>query len=288
MLSSTQGLPETDPMYPLTYHRPQNLPDALARLAADPEARLLAGGMTLIPSMKHRLSAPSQLIDIARLPELRGIARIGDSLSVGAASRHAEIAVDPVVAATLPALAQVAESIGDPQVRARGTLGGSVANNDPAADFPAAVLALAAVIRTDRREIAADDYFQGMFATALAADEVIREIRFAIPHRAAYAKFHHPASGYAMTGVFVADFGETVRVGVTGAAPGVFRWHEAEAALTRRFDLAAIATLALSEQGLNADMHAPASYRAHLAAVMLQQAVQSITEDPNHGGSDLS
>ena len=260
-------------MYSFTYHRANDLADALARLAADPDARLLAGGMTLIPSMKHRLSAPSQLIDIARLPELRGIAHEGDSLTIGAASRYAEIAADPIVAATIAALGQVAESIGDPQVRTRGTIGGSIANNDPAADFPAAVLALAAVIRTDRREIAADDYFQGMFSTALAPDEMIREIQFAIPARAAYAKFHHPASGYAMTGVFVADFGETVRVAVTGAAPSVFRWHEAEAALTRRFDLAAVTGLVLAQDGLNADMHAPASYRAQLAAVMLQQAV---------------
>jgi carbon-monoxide dehydrogenase medium subunit len=265
-------------MYPFTYHRPRSLPDALARLAADPDAKLLAGGMTLIPSMKHRLAAPSQLIDIARLPELQGIARAGQSLTVGAASRYDEIARHPLVAECLPALAQVADAIGDPQVRSRGTIGGSIANSDPAADFPAAVLALAAVIRTDRREIAADEYFQGMFTTALAPDEVICEIRFAIPRRAAYAKFHHPASGYAMAGVFVADFGETVRVGVTGAAPAVFRWHEAEAALTRRLAPEALQGLALSPDGLNADMHAPASYRAQLAAVMLRKAVARIQE----------
>ena len=185
--------------------------------------------------------APSQLIDIARLPELHGISRSGQSLAIGAASRYAEIARHPLVEQHLPALAQVADAIGDPQVRSRGTIGGSIANNDPAADFPAAVLALAAVIRTDRREIAADDYFQGMFTTALAPDEMICEIRFAIPRRAAYAKFHHPASGYAMAGVFVADFGETVRVAVTGAAPVVFRWHEAEAALTADFAPEAVA-----------------------------------------------
>ena len=266
-------------MYPFTYHRPRSLPDALALIAADPEAKLLAGGMTLIPSMKHRLAAPSQLIDIARLPELHGIARSGESLVIGAASRYAEIARHPVVAESLPALAQVADSIGDPQVRSRGTIGGSIANNDPAADFPAAVLALAAVIRTDRREIAADDYFQGMFTTALAADELICEFRFAIARRAAYAKFHHPASGYAMTGVFVADFGETVRVGVTGAAPVVFRWHEAEAALVRRFAPEAVSGLTLSPEGLNADMHAPAAYRAQLAAVMLRKAVAQIQHE---------
>jgi len=267
-------------MYPFTYHRPRDLSEALARLAADPEARLLAGGMTLIPSMKHRLSAPSQLIDIARLPELHGISRSGNSLVVGAASRYAEIAADPLVAAAIPALAQVAKSIGDPQVRSRGTLGGSIANNDPAADYPAAVLALAAVIRTDRREVAADDYFQGMFTTALLPDEMICAIRFAIPRRAAYAKFHHPASGYAMTGVFIADFGESVRVAVTGAGPVVFRWHEAEAALTRDFRLAAVSDLRLAETGLNADMHAPAGYRAQLAMVMLHQAVQELEQAP--------
>jgi carbon-monoxide dehydrogenase medium subunit len=272
-------------MYPFTYHRPASLPDALARIAADPEAKVLAGGMTLIPSMKHRLSAPSQLIDIARLPELRGISRSGDSLSVGAASRYAEIAADRVVAESLPALAQVADAIGDPQVRSRGTIGGSVANNDPAADYPAAVLALAAVIRTDRREIAADDYFQGMFTTALAPDELICAIRFAIPRRAAYAKFHHPASGYAMTGVFVADFGDSVRVAVTGAGPVVFRWHEAEAALTRALEPAAVDGLSLSPDGLNADMHAPAGYRAQLAAVMLQKAVRQIRTSASSGAT---
>jgi carbon-monoxide dehydrogenase medium subunit len=260
-------------MYPFTYHRPSSLPDALARLAADPEARPLAGGMTLIPSLKHRLAAPSQLIDIVRLPELHGIARSGESLAIGAASRYAEIARHPLVRRELPALAQVVDAIGDPQVRSRGTIGGSIANNDPAADFPAAVLALAAVIATDRREIAADEFFQGLFTTALATDELIREIRFAIPRRAAYSKFHHPASGYAMCGVFVADFGETVRVAVTGAAPVVFRWHEAEAALTRGLAPQTIDGLSLSPQGLNADLHAPASYRAQLAAVMLQEAV---------------
>jgi carbon-monoxide dehydrogenase medium subunit len=265
-------------MYPFAYHRPRDLADALARLGADPEARPLAGGMTLIPSMKHRLSAPSQLIDIARLAELRGISRRGDWLVVGAASRYAEIAADPLVGAALPALAQVAESIGDPQVRSRGTLGGSVANNDPAADFPAAVLALAAVVRTDRREIVADDYFQGMFTTALLPGELIREIRFTIPRRAAYAKFHHPASGYAMTGVFVADFGDAVRVAVTGAAPVVFRWHDAEAALGRASTVAAVDSLRLPEEGLNTDMHAPASYRAQLAAVMLQEAVRQLEQ----------
>lgn len=270
-------------MYPFTYRRPRDVPEALSLLAADPEARLLAGGMTLIPSMKHRLSVPSQLIDIARLPELHGISRSDNTLLVGAACRYAEIAADPVVAAALPALAQVAESIGDPQVRSRGTVGGSIANNDPAADFPAAVLALSALIRTDRREVAADDYFQGMFTTALLPDELICAIQFAIPRRAAYAKFHHPASGYAMTGVFVADFGESVRVAVTGAAPVVFRWHEAEAALTRSFRLAGITELRLAEEGLNADLHAPAGYRAQLAAVMLQQAVQEVERSTGEG-----
>lgn len=265
-------------MYPFTYHRPRSLPDALARLAADPEARALAGGMTLIPSLKHRLAAPSQLVDIARLPELQGIARDGQSLRIGAASRYADIARHPLVREELPALAQVADAIGDPQVRSRGTLGGSIANNDPAADFPAAVLALAALIRTDRREIAADDFFQGMFTTALAPGELIREICFALARRAAYAKFHHPASGYAMCGVFVADFGESVRVGVTGAAPVVFRWHEAEAALARQLAPEAVAGLALSPQGLNSDLHAPAEYRAQLAAVMLQEAVAQVAD----------
>ena len=268
-------------MYPFSYHRASGVADALARLAADPGAKLLSGGMSLLPSMKHRLSAPSQLIDLGGVPELRGISREGSALVVGAGMRHREIADDPTVRAQIPALAQTAAAIGDPQVRARGTLGGSVANNDPAADYPAAVLALDGVVVTDRRSIRADDFFLGMFATALQADEIVTAVRFECPARAAYAKFAHPASGYAMTGVFVAEYAaggrSDVRVAVTGAAPGVFRWRQAEAALAARFSTAGVAPLEMPAKGLIADLHAPAEYRAHLVRVMTMRAVAQLT-----------
>lgn len=263
-------------MYPFTYQRPAALSDALAALAADPEARPLSGGMTLLPSMKMRLAAPTQLIDLARLPELRGVEVEGGALVVGAAMRHVEVADSAVVRAALPALAALAGGIGDPQVRARGTLGGSVANNDPAADYPAGVLACRAEVVTDRRTIEADTFFQGMFTTALGADELITAIRFAIPKQAAYEKFAQAASGYAMTGVFVARYDDGVRVAVTGAAPCVFRWTEAEAALSRRFAPEAVAQIRLPADGLNADQHAPAAYRAHLAHVMLTRALERL------------
>ena len=264
-------------MYPFTYQRAAGLAQAVASLKADPQAKVLAGGMTLLPSMKHRLAAPSCLIDIARLPELHGIRLEGQGLIVGAANRHGEISTDPTVLSALPALATLAGLIGDPQVRARGTLGGAIANNDPAADYPAAVLGCRAEIATDRRSIAADDFFQGMFTTALEPDELITAIRFERPRRAAYAKFAHAASGYAMTGVFVAQFDNAVRVAVTGAGPCVFRWEAAEAALTRDFSSAAVQALSLPADGLNADQHAPAEYRAHLAQLMTVRAVAQIT-----------
>ncbi len=268
-------------MYPFTYHRASGIDDALARLAADPDAKLLSGGMTLLPAMKHRLAAPSQLVDLGGLPELRGISVEGATLVVGAATRHREIADDAQVLAGIPALAAVAASIGDPQVRARGTIGGSLANNDPAADYPAAVLGLKGVVVTDRRRIEADDFFLGMFATALETNEIVTGVRFARPKRAAYGKFPHPASGYAMTGVFVAEYDaggrSEVRVAVTGAGPVVFRWAQAEAALAARFSVASVAGLALPAEGLNADLHAPAEYRAELARVMAMRAVAQLT-----------
>jgi len=268
-------------VYPFTYHRASGVADALARLAADPGAKLLSGGMTLLPSMKHRLAAPSQLIDIGGLAELRGIARDGETLTVGAGMRHCEVAEDPVVRGAIPALADTAASIGDPQVRARGTLGGSIANSDPAADYPAAVLALEGVVVTDRRSIDAQEFFVGMFATALEEGEIVTAVRFACPARAAYAKFPHPASGYAMTGVFVAEYERggrrDVRVAVTGAAPSVFRWHRAEQALASRCSTRSLDGLELPAEGLNADLHAPADYRAHLARVMTLRAVARLS-----------
>ncbi|MGE0313281.1 MAG: xanthine dehydrogenase family protein subunit M [Lautropia sp.] len=260
-------------MYAFAYARAADAADAARRLAADADAKLLAGGMTLIPSMKHRLAAPGTLVDIGGLAELRGISLEKGRLVVGAGTRHAMVATDTDVARTLPALATLAGLIGDAQVRNRGTLGGSIANNDPAADYPAAVLALDATIHTDRRTIAADDFFVDMFTTALEPDEIVLRVGFRVPARAAYAKFHHPASGYAMAGVFVADFGDAVRVAVTGAGPSVFRWAEAEAALGHAFSVASVVGLQHPEDGLNTDLHAPARYRAHLVGVMTRRAV---------------
>lgn len=264
-------------MYEFTYQRADSIEAAQTALAADSSARLLAGGMTLLPSMKHRLSAPSQLIDIARLDALRGIRRDGDTLTVGAGMKHQEVAADATVHATIPALASLAGVIGDPQVRARGTLGGSLANNDPAADYPAAVLGLAGTVITQRRELAAEQFFQGLFATALEADELVVAVRFRVPRRAQYAKFAHPASGYAMTGVLVAEFATEIRVAVTGAGPGVFRWTAAEAALGKGFAESALQGLEHPADDLNADLHAPASYRAHLIGVMTRRAVAAMT-----------
>lgn len=246
------------------YHRPASLAEAAALLGAGGDVACLAGGHTLIPAMKSRLRAPDALVDLARVPGLSGMTRADGRVWIGAMTRHAEVAADAPIAA----LARLAGGIGDPQVRNRGTLGGSVANNDPAADYPAAVLALDAVIETDRGSHAADDFFLGMFATALDEGEIITRIGFREPMEAAYAKFAHPASRYALVGVFAARFAEGVRIAVTGAGPGVFRWREAEAAID-----AGRAIPALSPDGLNSDIHAGAEYRAHLAVVMLRRAL---------------
>lgn len=270
-------------MYEFTYQRAEAIAEAQDALAADASAKLLAGGMTLLPSMKHRLAAPSRLVDIGRLQQLRGVRHEDHRLLVGAGMRHAEVAGHALVRETIPALAHLAGVIGDPQVRARGTLGGSIANNDPAADYPAAVLGLDGVVQTNLRDIAAADFFLGVFATALGVDEIITGVRFTVPKRAAYAKFAHPASGYAMTGVFVADFGGSVRVAVTGAGPGVFRWSAAEAALSKQFSDAVFVALEHPAAGLNADLHAPAEYRAHLIRVMTRRAVQACLAQPTRG-----
>jgi aerobic carbon-monoxide dehydrogenase medium subunit len=269
-------------MYAFEYQKVVSLSEASAALSVLPDAKLLAGGMTLLPSMKHRLSAPSHLIDIAGLNEIRSIsvaaATTGKTiyLTVGAGMRHCEVAESRDVRTSIGALADLANLIGDPQVRARGTLGGSVANNDPAADYPAAVLGLAAIVVTNRREIAADDFFQGMFATALEVDEIIVAIRFAVPKRAAYAKFAQMATGYAMTGVMVADYGDAVRVAVTGAGPCVFRWKEAEALLAKEFSEQVLHGITYPSDGLTADIHASAEYRANLVGVMTRKAVKSL------------
>lgn len=268
-------------MYSLTYRRAQSLSEARDLLAKNQDAKLLAGGMTLIPTLKQRLASPPMVIDIGQIAELRGVSMKGDRLFVGAGTRHADVARSDVVKQKIPALAHLASQIGDPAVRNQGTMGGSVANNDPAADYPSAVLALNATIQTTKREIAADDFFKGVFDTALEPGEIITGFAFPVPARAAYSKFAHPASGYAMTGVFVAEFngnsGKAIRVGVTGAGPGVFRWKEAEAALGKKFSVDSLKSLAVKAEGLNADLHASAEYRANLVAVMARRAVAQIT-----------
>ena len=264
-------------MFEFSYLKAKTLPEVTAFVAAHPDAKLLAGGMTLIPTLKQRLARPSHLVDIGGLAELSGIETKDGQLAIGAASRHAEVASSPVVKKSIPALAMLAAQIGDPQVRNRGTLGGSVANNDPAADYPAAVLALGATIVTNRREIAAADFFQGMFATALADGEIVVRLSFPVPKRAVYEKFRHPASGYAMAGVFVAETGQGLRVAVTGAAAGVFRWHEAEIALAKKLHPGALEGLALDMSDMNEDIHATREYRANLVRVMTKRAVLKLS-----------
>lgn len=258
-------------MYPLSYVRPATLQEALDCLAREPEARPLSGGMTLVPTLKQRLAAPSHLVDLTRLPELQGISRDGDMLKIGAATRHAQVAESTLVGQTIPGLAALAGLIADPQVRNRGTMGGSVANNDPSADYPAAVLGLGATVISSQRRIAADDFFTGMFETALVPGEIIVGFEFPVPRRSAYAKYRHKATGYAVTGVFVADTAQGVRVAVTGAGPCVFRWHEAEAALANG-DAGALATVPLDAGELNEDRAGSAAYRANLVRVMARRA----------------
>jgi len=262
-------------MYDFAWHRPASLAEAVQILKSDPEAKVLAGGHTLIPTLKQRLARPSALVDIARLPELRGIREEAGGITIGAATRHAEVEHSDLVRRVIPALADLAGGIGDPQVRNRGTIGGSIANADPAADWPAGVVGCGAVVRTDRREIAADDFFTGMFETALEEGELVREVHFPKPQRAAYAKFPNPASRYAIVGVFVAQTASGVRVAVTGAGPSVFRVAEMEKALAANFAPEALDGITVPADDLNNDIHASAEYRAHLVTVMAKRAVRA-------------
>ena len=261
-------------MYNFNYHRPQSLADAGSTLQNVEDGKLLAGGMTLLPTLKMRLAQPSDLIDLAQINELKGICQ-GDngSLVIGAMTTHAEVAASPEVQQAIPALAQLAGGIGDPQVRHRGTLGGSVANNDPAADYPAALLALNATVRTQQRSISADEFFVDMFETALDDGEILTAVEFPRPKRAAYAKFPNPASRYAMVGVMVAETDTGVRVAVTGAASSVFRIEAMEQALNANFSPDALKGIVVPEDNLNSDIHASADYRAHLIGVMARRAV---------------
>lgn len=257
--------------YQFEYHRPKSL--AEAEKLFTPDAKFLAGGQTLIPTMKMRLASPTALIDISGLKELSFIRASNDIVVIGAGTKHFEVANSADVKRAIPALAYVAEEIGDPAVRHMGTLGGSLANNDPAADYPAAALGLGATIKTTRRSITADDFFTGMFSTALEDGEIITEVSFPVPERAGYSKFPNPASRYAMAGVFVAKTKSGVRVAVTGAAPCVFRVPEMEAALAKNFSPDAIANITVAADDMNSDIHGSAEYRAHLVTVMAKRAV---------------
>ena len=259
-------------MHAFTYRRATSLADAVAAFKGAEDGAYLSGGHTLLPAMKQRLAAPSDVIDLAGLDELIGIVVDADAVSIGALTPHAAVAASAEVQAAIPALAALAGKIGDPQVRNKGTIGGSIANNDPAADYPAALVGLDATVVTERRSIAADDFFTGLFETALEEGEIVTAVRFPRPRRAGYAKFPNPASRYAIVGVMAAETAGGVRIAVTGAGPCVFRATAMEAALGGRLD--AEATLpALSPEGLNSDIHASAEYRAHLVGVMAQRAM---------------
>ena len=255
------------------YHRPASLDDARVLLRGG--GKLLAGGQSLLPLMKLDLAEPAALVSLGDLAELKEIRREGDDLVVGAAATHAEVAASDEVRRSVPALADLAGRIGDPQVRNRGTLGGSIAHADPAADYPAALVALDAIVVTDRREIEAGSFFHGMFTTALEEDEIVTAVRFGVPERAAYAKFAHPASRFAVVGVMVARFASGVRVGVTGAGAGAFRVPEMEAALERDFSPGALAGVEVSADDLLSDDAASAAFRAHLVGVMARRAVEA-------------
>lgn len=260
-------------MYEFNYHRVSSVAEASGAMAGSEDAKYLAGGMTLIPTMKQRLARPTDLVDLSGVRDLTGIERNGQSVDIRAMTSHATVAASAVVRQAIPSLAALASGIGDPQVRNRGTIGGSIANADPAADYPAAVLALGATIHTDSRSIEADEFFTDMFETALEEQEIITRVSFPVPNKAAYVKFPNPASRYAIVGVMVALFDDGPRVAVTGAGPSVFRVTEMERALASDFAAAAIDGLSIADDELNEDIHASAQYRAHLVGVMAKRAV---------------
>ena len=261
-------------MQTFNYVKPTSLADAVSALSGAADGTLLAGGQTLLPTMKARLAAPSDLIDLAGIAELKGISVDGGKVTIGAMTRHADVAGSSDVKGAIPTLAALVESIGDQAVRNRGTIGGSIANNDPSADYPAAALALGATITTNSREIAADDFFVGLFETALEDGEIVTSVSFPVPEKSGYAKFCNPASRYPLVGVFVAKTSDGVRVAVTGAGnSGVFRVPEYESALASNFSVDAIAEGVVSPANLNSDLHADAEYRAHLITVMARRAV---------------
>jgi carbon-monoxide dehydrogenase medium subunit len=260
-------------MYPFHYLRPTSVPEAQEQILLDSEAKFIAGGMTLLPAMKHRLANPSHLIDIGHLPELDCIEKREAYLVIGAGTKHMTVARDPLVKSNIAGLAELAILIGDPQVRARGTLGGSLANNDPSADYPAAALALNANIVTDQRTIAVKDFFQGLYTTCLKEGELMKEVHFQIPLQSTYVKLKQAASGYALAGVFVAQYGSNeFNVAVTGVGNGVFRWTDAESALSTNK-----AIPVLNHDQLMEDIHASGKYRAHMTKVLLEKALTQLT-----------
>lgn len=260
-------------MYAFKYHKPASIADAASLFAGADDARYLSGGHTLLPSMKLRLAGPSDIVDLSGIDGLKGIKVEGDRVVIGAGTRHNDVALSAEVRAAIPALADLAGGIGDFQVRNRGTIGGSIANADPSADYPAAVVGLGATVHTNKREIAGDDFFTGMFETALEDGEIVTAVSFPKPKRAAYMKFPNPASRYAVVGVMVAETASGMRVAVTGAAASVFRIAEMEQALASNFAPEAIEGITVPADDLNSDMHAAADYRAHLVTVMAKRAV---------------
>jgi len=263
-------------MYEFEFHQPTSVQEASQIIAENEDAKFIAGGMTLLPTMKMRLASPTDLIDLSNIQELYGLRYAGDSIEIAAMTTHAEIAASELVRKAIPALADLASRIGDAQVRNRGTIGGSLSNSDPAADYPAAVLGLDAVIKTDRRQIAADEFFVSLFETALEPDEIIESVTFKKPARAAYSKFPNPASRYAVVGVMVTDIGANIRVAVTGAGPCAFRPALLETALSENVSPDALNGLTVDADGFNEDLFASAEYRAHLVVAMAKRAVAEI------------
>jgi carbon-monoxide dehydrogenase medium subunit len=260
-------------MYAFEYRKAASTEDAESGFTAADDASFLAGGMTILPTLKQRLAQPSDLIDLSGIESLSGISVEGGTVTIGAMTCHADVAASADVQSAIPALAALANLIGDPQVRNRGTIGGSIANNDPAADYPGAVVGLNATVHTTKREIAADDFFTGLFETALDEGELITKVVFPVPEKAAYRKFPNPASRYAIVGAFVAKTSDGIRVAITGAGPTVFRVTEMEADLSESFSADAIKDIAIPQDDLNSDLHASAEYRAHLIGVMASRAV---------------
>jgi aerobic carbon-monoxide dehydrogenase medium subunit len=265
-------------MYEFKFHRPTTVRQAAGLLARQEEAKLLAGGHTLIPTMKLRLAGPKHIVDMSQIEGLSGIEMKGRSLVVGALTPHVEVATSPIVKDNIPALAELASVIGDPAVRHRGTIGGSIANNDPNADYPAAVLGLGATVITNKRRIASDDFFKGLFETALEQDEIIVRVQFPKVNKAAYVKFPNPASRFALVGVFLSKRGSDIRVAVTGAgANGVFRVASFEEALKKRFGAKSLDGMTIPADGMSSDIHGSAEYRAHLVGVLARRAVAAAT-----------